>query len=96
MWYDYLRTYPVSFYKQKVLGKYVADFYCAKAALVIEIDGSQHYSEEGQRKDTERSEFLEEYGLTVLRFSNYDVDTNFEGVCLYIDSAVRALLKEAK
>ena len=96
LWYDYLRSYPVSFYRQKVLGRYIADFYCAKAKLVIELDGSQHYSEEGQRKDTERSEFLEEYGLTVLRFSNYDVDTNFEGVCLYIDSAVRALLEEAK
>ena len=96
LWYDYLQKYPVSFYKQKVLGKYVADFYCAKAKLVVEIDGSQHYSEEGKLKDEKRSEFLEGYGITVLRFSNYDVDTNFEGVCLYIDSAVKALMEEAK
>ena len=90
LWYDYLRKYPVSFYKQKVLGKYIADFYCAKAKLIIELDGSQHYSEKGLLKDRIRTEFLEGYGLTVLRISNYDVDTNFEGVCLYIDSAVKA------
>ena len=94
LWYDYLRGYPVKFYRQRVLGKYVVDFYCAKVKLVIELDGSQHYSLKEQAKDNERSEFLEMYGITVLRFSNYDVDTNFDGVCLYINSAVESLLEE--
>ena len=94
LWYDHLQKHPAKFYKQKVLGKYIADFYCAKANLVIELDGSQHFDPKGLLKDRVRSEFLEGYGITVLRFSNYDVDTNFEGVCLYIDSAVEALLKE--
>ena len=96
LWYDYLQKYPVSFYKQKVLGRYIADFYCAKAKLVVELDGSQHFSEKGLLEDRIRTEFLESYGITVLRISNYDVDTNFEGVCLYINSTVHALMEEKR
>ena len=62
LWYDYLRKYPVSFYKQKVLGKYIADFYCAKAKLAVEIDGSQHYSEEGQRRTRNAAISLRDMG----------------------------------
>lgn len=94
LWYDFLQKYPVGFYKQKVLGRYIADFYCAKAGLVIELDGSQHYSEKGMLKDRVRTEFLEGYGITVLRIPNYEVDTDFEGVCLFIDSVVKARVKE--
>ena len=59
LWYDFLRNYPIRFSRQKVLGRYIADFYSAKAKLVIELDGSQHYESEAMEKDAERTEFLE-------------------------------------
>ena len=92
LWYDFLRPYPVKFQRQKVLGQYIADFYCSKARLVIELDGSQHYETEGQKKDTERTKFLEEYGLQILRIPNNEVNQNFAGVCEYIDMAVKNAL----
>ena len=88
LWYDFLRAYPLRFYRQKVLGRYIADFYCAKANLVIELDGSGHYTEEGKVYDGYRTEFLEEYGITVLRIPNPEIHRNFEGVCKYIDMIV--------
>ena len=88
LWYDFLRTYPVRFLRQKVLGKYIADFYCAKAKLIIELDGSQHFTAEGMRYDEERTRFLEGYDLKVVRISNVEVMQNFLGVCEYIDHLV--------
>ena len=85
LWYDFLRTYPVRFLRQKVLGKYIADFYCAEAKLVIELDGSEHYTPEAKLYDAIRSEFLSEYGLLVVRILNREVNQNFYGVCEYID-----------
>ena len=67
LWYDFLRSYPLHIYRQRVLGKYIVDFYCAKAKLVIELDGSQHYDEENMKKDAERTTFLDGYGLKVIR-----------------------------
>ena len=93
LWYDFLRDYPVRFYRQKVLGWYIADFYCAKANLVIELDGSQHYDEAGAEYDAKRTKFFHEYGLKVIRIQNPDVIRNFEGVCDYIDSIVKQALK---
>lgn len=84
LWYDFLRGYPVRFSRQKVLGKYIADFYCAEAKLVIEIDGSGHYTDEGKQYDSERTAFLEGYGLTVIRIPNTEIFYNFKGVCDYI------------
>ena len=81
LWYDFLRFYPVRFSRQKVLGKYIADFYSAEAKLVIEPDGSQHYGADEMQKDAERTAFLEGYGLTVIRISNNEVSKNFRGVC---------------
>ena len=92
LWYDFLRKYPVRFSRQKVLGKYIADFYCAEAKLVIELDGSQHFKEEGREYDFERTAYLETFGLTVIRIWNHDVNCNFSGVCKYIDSAVQKSL----
>ena len=92
LWYDFLREYPVRFIRQKILGKYIVDFYCAKAKLVIELDGSQHYSEEGESYDAERTEYLEKFGVKILRFSNYEFNRNFEGVCTKIDFEVRQSL----
>ena len=94
MWYDFLRTYPVRFSRQKVLGKYIADFYSAEAKLVIELDGSQHYEELNVEKDTDRTAFLESYGLTVIRIANNEVMRNFRGICEYIDAAVRQSLSQ--
>ena len=94
LWYDFLRTYPVRFLRQKVLGKYIADFYSAEAKLVIELDGSQHYEDDNLEKDAERTAFLEGYGLTIIRIPNNEVSRNFRGVCEYIDVAVRQSLSQ--
>ena len=88
LWFDFLRSYPVRFSRQKVLGKYIVDFYCAKANLVIELDGSQHYEDKNLEKDAERTAFLQGYGLTVIRIPNNEVMGNFRGVCEYIDHIV--------
>ena len=92
LWFDFLRTYAVRFSRQKVLGKYIADFYCAEAKLVIELDGSQHFTEDGKQYDEERTRFLEGYGLKVVRIPNGEVGRNFRGVCEYIDGLVRQSL----
>ena len=76
------------FLRQKVLGRYIADFYCAEAKLVIELDGSGHFTEEGKQYDEERTAFLEEYGLTVIRIPNTDIHKNFRGVCEYIRKTI--------
>ena len=94
LWYDFLRVYPVRFSRQKVLGNYIADFYSAEAKLVIELDGSQHYEEGNVEKDTDRTVFLEAYGLTVIRIPNNEVNCNFRGVCEYIDAAVSQSLSQ--
>ena len=85
LWYDFLRNHRCRFQRQKTIGSFIADFYCYEAKLVIEIDGRQHYTNEGKEYDQFRTEFLEEYGLTVIRFTNDQVNKNFKGVCSYID-----------
>ena len=92
LWYDYLRTYPVKFLRQKIIGKYIVDFYCAKAKLIVELDGSQHYEDKGMEYDAERTAYLEQYGVRVLRIPNNEVSRNFSGVCEYIDFAVKQSL----
>lgn len=89
LWYDYLRTHPARFTRQKVLGKYIADFYSAQAGMVIELDGSQHFEDAAMEKDEERTRFLEGYGLKVLRIPNNEVMKNFRGVCEYIDAEIK-------
>ena len=88
LWYDYLRYYPIKIYKQRIIDSFIADFYCHSARLVIEIDGSGHYTKQGREHDQERTEVLGKYGIRVLRFSNSDVDDNFEGVCYMIDKII--------
>ena len=95
LWYDYLRAYPVKFSRQKVMGNYIVDFYCAEAKLVIELDGSQHYEPDAAKKDAERTAFLEQYGLRVLCFANNEVNENFRGVCEYIDAMVKKAIGKA-
>ncbi len=94
LWYDYLKHYPLRFQRQKAIGNYIVDFYCHKAKLVVELDGSQHYEKDGSRYDAQRTAFLNSLGLTVLRFANVDIDRNFEGVCMEIDMTVHELLNE--
>ena len=94
LWYDFLRTYPVRFSRQKVLGKYIADFYSAEAKVIIELDGSQHYEDSNLEKDEERTAFLEGYGLTVIRIPNNEISRNFYGVCEHIDAAVKQSLSQ--
>jgi len=94
LWYDFLRSYPVRFSRQKVLGKYIVDFYSAEAKLVIELNGAQHFEKENMARDAERTAFLEGYGLRVLRIPNNEVNRNFTGVCEYIDDACEQSLSQ--
>ncbi|MBO5091125.1 MAG: endonuclease domain-containing protein [Clostridia bacterium] len=81
LWYDFLKDLPVTINRQKVIGKYVVDFYCASAKIVIELDGFQHYEEDAYQKDKERDGYLNSLGIKVLRYSNYDLNRRFEEVC---------------
>ena len=74
LWYDFLRRYEIKFQRQRTIDDFIADFYCQKANLIIEIDGNQHYSIDGINKDGYRTERLESYGLTVIRFTNNQID----------------------
>ena len=81
LWYDFLKGLPVVFKRQKVIGNYIVDFYCADAKLVIELDGSQHYDEQGIESDGKRDDYLRSLGLTVKRYSNADINKRFASVC---------------
>ena len=89
LWYLFLRKYPVKIYKQRIIDRFIVDFYCASAKLVIEIDGSQHYEEQGLAYDMERSYILESYGLKVIRYSNREIDREFSAVCEQIDQMIQ-------
>jgi very-short-patch-repair endonuclease len=89
LWYDFLRDFEINVYKQRILGNFIADFYCHSARLVIEIDGSQHYTTEGRSYDEARTEIIQRYGIEVIRFANSDVDNNFAGVCYMIEKKIR-------
>ena len=92
LWYLFLHKYPVKIYKQRIIGRFIVDFYCASARLVIELDGSQHYTEQGKCYDKERTAMIEAYGVQVLRFSNWEVDSNLAGVCQTIAQTIHARL----
>ena len=70
----------IKFHKQFGIGRYIVDFYCPSKKLVIEIDGSQHYTEEGKEYDKIRAEYMKELGITTLRFSNIEINDNVEKV----------------
>ena len=96
LWYDFLRNYDIRFLRQKVLGRYIVDFYCPEARLVIELDGSQHCDPIGIQKDTERTCYLQQYDITVIRIPNNEIMRNFRGVCEYIDLQVRQSLSQLR
>lgn len=89
LWYCFLSRYPLRFRRQYIIGSFIADFYCHKAGLVIELDGSQHYDPQKMEYDRKRTEYLEAQGLKVLRFTNTDIQQRFRGVCEAIDIAVK-------
>ena len=93
LWYDFLRSYTPRFQRQKTIGQFIADFYCEKAKLVIELDGSQHFTPEGHTCDEARTAAIETFGVTVLRFTNREIDSSFRAVCTQIVAAVRARLQ---
>ncbi len=95
LWNYFLRDYPIRFQRQKVIDNFVVDFYCAKAHLVIELDGGGHYTKEQQKNDEKRTEILEEYELKVIRICNIDIDNNFYNVCEYIDREVKLSLPQS-
>ena len=92
LWYDFLRNCPVRFQRQKTIDSFIVDFYCASAKLVIEIDGSQHYTEQGKEYDTNRTAVISTYGVCILRFSNMEIDKQFQSVCMRIDTEVKKRL----
>lgn len=85
LWYDFLRNHPDKFYKQRPIPPYIVDFYCPSAKLVVELDGGQHFEAEGLARDAVRDGALTAHGLRILRFSNLDVDQNFDGVCAAVN-----------
>jgi very-short-patch-repair endonuclease len=90
LWYEFLSQLPEKFTRQKPLGRYIADFYCSRHALVIEVDGDSHYTENGQDHDKERTAALSLQGIRVVRFTNADVMQDFDAVCATILSVLGA------
>ncbi len=95
LWYCFLSRYDVRFQRQKAIDRYIVDFFCAKARLIIELDGGGHYHPEAQNKDANRTRKLESLGYKVIRFCNRDIDTNFYGVCTVIDREVKKALPQS-
>ena len=89
LWYQFLCRYPFRFRRQYVIGNYIVDFYCHQAKLVVELDGSQHYSPKEMKYDQIRTDYLREQGLLVMRFSNLDVMRRFRDVCEAIDATAK-------
>ena len=89
LWNCFLKKYPLQFRRQYVIGNYIADFYCHKARLIVELDGSGHYEQETIQKDLARSQYLESQGLLVLRFTNLEVTRQFQCVCEAIDTLAK-------
>ena len=94
VWYDFLSKYPVRFRRQRAIESFIADFYSSDALLVIELDGSQHDTEQGMAYDRERSAIFESYGIQVLRFSNQEIDRDFEAVCHRIMNVTEQRLQQ--
>lgn len=81
LWYDFLKKLLITVNRQKIMGNYIVDFYIAKSKLIIELDGSQHYQTEKKNNDIIRDSLLKQQGYTVLRYSNKDINENFNAVC---------------
>ena len=84
LWKMYLCRCQPRFHRQYVIGNFIVDFYCHKAKLVVELDGSQHFEDGHQLGDIKRDEYLMKSGIRVLRYTNLEIQKNFQGVCLDI------------
>ena len=89
LWFAFLCDLPLRFSRQKPLGNYIADFYCASRLLVIEIDGDSHFTSVGESYDARRTAALGARGIQVLRFTNLEVTQQFEAVCQRIREALK-------
>ena len=96
LWLNFLQTYEYKFRRQQVIDNFIVDFYCPKVKLVIELDGGGHYEQNMVVKDQERDKHLTEMGYKVLRVPNNEIDSNFYGVCSYIDMVAKELIKQNK
>ena len=94
LWFDFFRGYSVRVKRQVIIGKYIVDFCCERAQVIIELDGGQHYETENKKADAERTRQLERLGFLVLRYSNLDVMQNFSGVTEDIDRVIRERMKK--
>jgi len=94
LWYEFLRRYQVKFRRQAPAGEYILDFYCAKAGLAVELDGSQHFEPAGEQADELRTEKLAELGIKVIRYNNLQIMRYFTTVCEEIDRVVKERLTE--
>lgn len=91
LWYVFLQKHRCKWYKQKPIGKYIADFYCGHVKLIVELDGSQHYEDKHAKYDERRTAYFNDLGITVIRFPNNAIDKNFNSVCDEIEKVVSAL-----
>ena len=97
LWYLYLCAYRPRIYRQRPIGEYILDFYCAKAKLAIELDGGQHYDEADHEKyDAKRTEYLNDQNIKVIRIPNNQIDNNFTGVCEYVDKVISMALNSGQ
>jgi len=94
LYYQFLRWFKYRIHRQKIIDYYIVDFYCHKARLVIEIDGGQHFQDKKMNQDDMRTRFLEEKGLFVIRFTNWEVDHQFAQVCQRIEEVVEQRVAE--
>ena len=93
LWYDFLKSYEYQFYRQRIIDRFIADFYCPAAKLVVELDGGQHYTEKKMLDDEHRSLIINQYGIHVVRIPNNEIDNNFYNVCTYLDSVIKKRIK---
>ena len=96
MWYMFLQNYPVKIYKQRIIDSFIVDFYCAKARLVIELDGSQHFTNQGLAYDQERSAMIAKYNLQVMRFTNLEIDQHFHEACELVHQTIQKRMMETE
>lgn len=96
LWYDYLKRLPITVNRQKVIGEYIVDFYISEARIVIELDGSQHYSKEGEQSDRKRDDYLRRIGIKVLRYTNRQIHEEFDDVCNDIERKIEDSIKDKK
>lgn len=93
LWYQCLNKFPVRFWRQKIIGRYIVDFCCPRAKLVVELDGAQHFDDEHIVCDRERDAYLSSLGYRVLRYTNFQINKQFKAVCQDIWNYMENVIK---